>query len=105
MIKVNIKDLRPSQSIHSPLLPAGFIERVQSFKKVLADVEKTSLEETILNFQKDQHPERELEIWEEIASAFDSYIKTHPNLNLDEKRGVFKSYLGKTVGMEIPIPN
>ncbi len=105
MKKVNLKDLRPSTTISSPLLPTGFIERVQVFKKVLAEVEKTTLEETILNFQRDQHPEKELEIWEDIASAYEGYIMSHPNLSPDKKRNVFSSFLAKTVGMEIPITN
>lgn len=97
---VNISDINPNGPIRSPLLPAGFIERVQKFKKILAEVETTTLEKTILNFQKDQHPERELVVWEHIALNYQRFINDNNGLTLESKRGVLRVLLGLSSGVE-----
>lgn len=97
--KVKISDLRTSDVIRTPVLPAGFIMRVQKYKGLLAEVEKMTIEETILNFQRDLHPERELEIWEHIAKVYKDYEKSNPNITLSEKRDVLSVLLGLSVGM------
>lgn len=98
MKQVKISDINPNGPIRSPLLPAGFIERVRKFKKILAEVETTTLEKTILNFQHDQHPERELMIWEQIALNYRNFIKTNKDLTLESKRGALRVLLGSSLG-------
>lgn len=100
MKQVKISDINPNGPIRSPLLPAGFIERVRKFKKILAEVETTTLEETILNFQKDQHPERELMIWEHIALNYQHFINDNNGLTPESKRDVLKVLLGLSSGVE-----
>jgi hypothetical protein len=97
--KIKISELNTDGAIRTPLLPKGFITRVQKFKNILAEVEKMTLEETILNFQRDLHPERELEIWEHIARIYKGYEKSNPNLTLLEKRDVLSVLLGLSMGM------
>lgn len=98
--RIKIKDIKVDGTIKTPLLPSGFINRVQRFKKILSEVEKTTLEQTINNFQQDQHPERELRIWEEIASSYKDFIEVNPDLTIEEKKEVFSITLRLSMGVE-----
>lgn len=97
---INTRDININGAIKTPILPAGFIKRVQKFKKILAEVEKTTLEQTIANFQQDRHPERELKIWEHITSNYQNFIISNPNLTLEEKKDVFKVLISLSMGIE-----
>lgn len=97
---VKIKDINLNSPIQSPLLPNGFIERIRKFKEILAEVETTSLEQTILNFQHDKHPERELIIWEYIASVYEKFTTANPDLNLAEKKDVLAVALNLSMNVK-----
>lgn len=98
--KVKIADVKIGDTIRTPLLVDGFIERVQAYKKILADIEPTSIEETILNFQKDINPSDELQIWEHIALVYKGFIENNEKLTIEGKRDVFKVLLGISSGVE-----
>ena len=97
---MKIKDIKVSGVIRTPFLPEGFIERVRTFKIVLAEVEKMTLEETVYNFQQDVHPEKELEIWEYITANYKDFTEANPNLTLKEKKGTFRVLLSLSMGAE-----
>lgn len=100
MQQVNIKDINTDGPIRNPVLPTGFIERVQKFKNILAEVETMTLEQTVANFQKDQHPESELKLWERMASAYQTYVEANSQFNLEEKKDVLEVLLGLSMGVE-----
>ena len=97
---IKIKDINVNGIIKTPLLPEGFIKRGQKFKKILAEVETTTLEQTVANFQQDRHSERELKLWEHIAFNYQNFIKANPNLTLEEKKDVFRVLLSLSMGIE-----
>ena len=96
---IKISDLRESP-IQRPILPKGFIERVRTFKQVLADVEKSSLEQAVNNFQRDMHPENELRTWEHIVEIYQSYIFENAITDLATKKEVLSAILEMSMGME-----
>lgn len=96
--KVNISDLRMG-CIRDQVLPDGFIERVKAYKAILSEVETSSLEVAVSNFQRDVHPERELAVWENIAEVYQSFISENPIKELSEKRKVFSIILGASMGV------
>lgn len=98
--QVKIADIKNSGVIRTPILPKGFIERIVKFKKTLADVEKISLEETVLNFQKDVHPEIELEIWEHIAKSYQDFVCSNLKLTPEEKKETLGILLARSAGEE-----
>lgn len=100
MKQVNIKDISPNGPIRTPLLPEGFIERVRKFKKILEEVETTTLEHTVLNFQRDNDPEKELRIWEHIADTYQKFINENSNFSLEQKKEALKVILGLSMGIE-----
>ena len=74
--KVKISELHPGPIRHEELAP-DFVTRIRAFKEALGDVEPSSLEATLENFRRDVHPEREVEIWERIARAYQDFIARH----------------------------
>lgn len=83
--------------IRQELLPEGFIERVRKYKEILKEVETSSLEETVSNFQRDLLPERELKIWEKIASHYELKVKNNPSWGISKKKELFAEVLRSTM--------
>lgn len=94
--KIKISDLK-SGPIRQTVLPKDFIVRVQKIKEVLKEVETSSLEEIISNFQRDLHPEKELLIWEAIANSYKINTDRNQNWSISQKRTAFKELLGATL--------
>jgi len=98
-----VKDSELKQDpIRRPTLSDKFIKRIKNYKHILADVEKSSLEQALDNFQRDVHPENEIKIWEYIASIYQSYISEKSITNLAIKKEVFSVILWTSMGMGIP---
>lgn len=99
---MNIKMVKVSELKFGPIkhekLPDGFIVRVQKYKERLREVEITSLEETISNFQRDLHPENELSIWEAVADRYEIEEKNNPKWTVKEKRDCLGKLLFSTTG-------
>lgn len=82
-------------------LPGGFIDRVIKYKTKLSEVENTSIEETVLNFQRDHHPERELQIWEHITKVYQDECKRNPDWKITDKKQHFEYLLGMSLGVNL----
>jgi len=89
---VKVSELKFGQP-RDEVLPEGFIKRVIAYKEKIADIEKISLEETILNFQRDYHPLRELEHWEWVANCYEDECRKNPNMEKEEKLAYFEGLL------------
>jgi len=100
-IKTKNEKIRTNQIVSGPIrqevLPKGFIIRVIIFKELLKEVEETSLEETISNFQRDSNPMNELKIWEEIASIYTTFVKDGKTWTLKQKKDIFSKILTRTL--------
>ena len=96
--------LQPSQLYKGPIrhlvLSDEFIDRVKRFKRTLADVDGTSLEETIDNFKRDTHPGEELAIWERIANTYQLFLSRNPTTDLAIKKEIFAVLLGASMGAD-----
>ena len=97
LTKVKLKDIKVGQPQNVPL-PEGSVKRILEYKKKLSEVETSSLEMTLLNFQRDLFPEREVEVWEWIAENYKLSCKANPGWNLVHKKECFKHLLNKTLG-------
>jgi hypothetical protein len=97
--EVKISDLKPGPIQHKGL-PGGIVERIRAYKAVLADVETSSVEQTIEDFQRDLNPEKELRIWEQIASHYQWFVVGNPGLTQSEKKDVFSVLLGISMGAQ-----
>lgn len=85
---IDISSIKKS-GIRHEVLPDGFIARVLKYKEILKEVETSSLEETISNFQRDMFPDTELNVWESIATCFDLHCQNNPYWTLEQKKQAF----------------
>lgn len=93
---IKLSDLKHGPIQHE-VLPEGFINKVQKYKHTLKEVEKTSLEEVVSNFQRDFRPERELLIWETIAQCYETYVTENPKASLKQRKKHFADLLVGTM--------
>ena len=94
--KVKISELKTGPIRHEKL-PDGFIVRVQKYKVKLKEVDATSLEEAVSNFQRDLHPENELRIWEVIAYQYEKEVEANPRWTTKEKKDCLGKLLFSTM--------
>lgn len=83
-----ISDLKNGPIRHATL-PDDFIERVKNFKQAITEVDKTTLEATLENFQRDLNPEKELYLWEHIAKIYQWSVVANAGLSLAQKKELF----------------
>lgn len=95
--KTKLSDLKVGPIRHATL-PDDFIQRVKDFKQAIAEVDKTSLESTLDNFQRDLNPEQELYLWEHIAKMYQWSIVAHSGFSLPQKKEVLSLLLGLSMG-------
>lgn len=97
--KVKVSELKQG-AIKHPTLPTKLIERIKSFKEILAEVETSSLAETIDGFQRDAVPENEVKIWERIADVYRAYTTEKSVTDLATKKEVFSVILQASMGVK-----
>ena len=68
------------------------ISRVRRVQRVFSEVDPSPIEKWIEDFKRDENPERELAIWEGMASAYAGYTASN-SLTLDGKKEVFQVVL------------
>lgn len=56
-------------------LTDGQIERIKRFRETLADAHPAPIEEVLSDFRKDDNPEEEIRVWEEIAALFQNEVR------------------------------
>ncbi len=95
--KVKLSHLRPGPIRHRNL-PIIFIERIKNFKKILSDVDTTTIDDTIDSFKRDFNPGREIEIWEAIAEVYDDFVNKNHIKELEKKKEVYSILLKASLG-------
>ena len=97
-VLIKLRDLK-LVSRRREKLSSTLLVRARLVHQMLGDVSDVTLDEMINTFSRDLLPQREIEIWERIASA---YHEVHGKFSLssDEKRTVFRTLLGFSVGQE-----
>jgi len=76
--------------IRHATLPKELVQRIKAYKKILAEVDDSSLEEAIEDFKRDANPESEVVIWERIAGTYRACLQANKTLTeLTVKKEVF----------------
>ena len=86
-------DLLQRGPIQHAALPDALVERIKNFKAVLIEVEPAPLDETIEDFRRDLHPEREINVWERVAEAYQTALARTPAMSLQDKTKIFADLL------------
>lgn len=89
---VKTASLKQNTFQHAELSEA-LVEKIRNYKEILAEVEKTSLQETIDNFRRDAHPEMEVEIWQSIAAGYQDVTSKRAGMTLEQKREIYSGLL------------
>ncbi|TDW52041.1 poly(ADP-ribose)glycohydrolase PARG [Flavobacterium sp. 270] len=93
--QINPNELHINTIVHDSLTSEQ-IEKIKTIHNVFAEVDKSSLEQTITDFKRDLHPESEIEIWLQMANAYEGYLSKNKK-NLEEKKEVFKLILSRSM--------
>lgn len=76
------------------------VERIRAFKQVLAEHDRTSLEEALTNFRRDRHPEGEIRLWELTARVYDAELCARPAANAEERSLLFQAVFTCALGVK-----
>jgi hypothetical protein len=79
MARLRLDDLKPGPIRHKQL-PPSLIARIEALHSTLEEVYPQSLAEWLDGFQRDAHPEGEVQWWERLARCYVEYIsRKQPN--------------------------
>ncbi len=91
-----VKMMDPNEIQQGPIvsdtLTALQLKRIDYLYNTFKEVDPTSKEKWVEDFKRDQNPDREIEIWEMMANAYNSYCDGK-TIALDVKKEVFKLVL------------
>ena len=98
----DIEKINPNEIVHSEIvhqeLSKEQIEKIKKIQSSLSEVYKISLEESIINFKRDQNPDNEINIWLNMLNAYEKFIHKNGNeITLDKKQEVFKLILMRSM--------
>ena len=94
---MNPNDIRVSEVVHDSLT-TDQVQRIKKIQSTFAEVYPVSLEETITNFKRDQNPDSEIEIWLQMANAYEKYLnRKDGKLDLNKKKEVYKLILSRSM--------
>jgi len=97
---LEIEKLTPGAVVNETLSEKQ-IESIKKIHKIFSEVYPVSLDQTITNIKRDQHPDNEIEIWSAMA---DSYIqfssKNSGDDQLEKRKEGFKLILMRSIMSE-----
>ena len=94
---IKMSSLNVNMPIKHGDLPLALVNRIKNFKQMLGDMDPTSLEGTLENFRRDTNPEKEIAIWESIATVYKDTVSKNPNMTFEEKRNVYRDLLARSM--------
>jgi hypothetical protein len=92
IVKMDSKEITVGPIVHDSLTSEQ-MEKVKRIQKTFEEVYPTSLEETVTNFKRDQHPDKEITIWLNMATAYEKYIRKYPRADSAKKKEAFQLIL------------
>ncbi len=96
-ITIDPKSIRPSEVVNDSLSTTQ-IKKITQIQSTFAEVYPVSLEETITNFKRDANPDNEIAIWQDMADAYQKYLKSRTKeTTLDKKKEIFKLLLSRSM--------
>jgi hypothetical protein len=88
---VDPKRMEPGPIRHASLTEEQ-ISRAQRVQKIFSEVDPSPIEKWIEDFKRDANPDRELAIWEGMATAYETFTASK-SLTLEGKKEVFRVVL------------
>jgi len=72
------------------------INKITKIHSTFAEVDTSSLENVITDFKRDLNPDSEIDIWLQMADAYESNIKGK-NRTLEQKKEIYKLILSRSM--------
>jgi hypothetical protein len=88
---VDPDSVEPHPIVHASLPPEQ-IARIERVHRTFAEVDPTPLDKWIEDFRRDQEPEPQIRVWEDMALAYEGFLADR-ELSLDAKKEVFQIVL------------
>ena len=92
------KKVEPGPIRHTNLTEEQ-MSRVQRVQKIFNEVDPSPLEKWVEDFKRDVNPDRELAIWEEMATAYETFTSSR-SLTPDGKKEVFQVVLMRSAAAD-----
>lgn len=97
---MNPKDIAISPVVHDTLSKTQ-LEKIKRIQEVFAEVNPSTLEETITDFKRDRNPDNEIAIWLQMATAYEKFtLKRAKTLDLEKKKEAYKLILMRSMASE-----
>lgn len=94
---MNPNDIHVNEIVHDSLTTEQ-VQKVKRIQSTFAEVYPVSLDETITNFKRDQNPDSEIDIWLQMADAYQKYLSSKQSkLDLGTKKEVYKLILSRSM--------
>lgn len=94
--QVTVGDVQDGPIRHA-VLPNKLVNRIEILACVLQEQFPQSTEKWMEGFQRDAHPTREVEIWEDIATRYKRAI-SKGEVTVEQRESVFKALLTASLG-------
>ena len=72
------------------------LKKITKIHSTFAGVDTSSLENVITDFKRDLNPDNEIEIWLQMANAYESYMKGKSK-TLEQKKEIYKLILSRSM--------
>lgn len=96
--QVDPSTIQPSPTRHDAI-SEPLLARIRELQRVFSEVYPLSMDEWSEGFRRDRDPEREVAIWEAMASAYSSFT-TNRTLEFEAKREALGFLLQRSAGDE-----
>jgi DNA polymerase III delta prime subunit len=101
--KIEIQNLELNDIVHDSLTTEQ-LKDIKTIQKAFAEVNSSTLEETILNFKRDQHPDSEIVIWLAMAGAYEKFILSSGKpMDLSKKKEAYDLILLRSMMTEAEV--
>lgn len=97
IVNLDSEQIKLGEIVHDTL-SAEQLLKIKHIQSTFQEVYPVTLEETIINFKRDQNPDNEIVVWLDMSSAYENYLKSQTNnLDLTKKQEVFKLLLSRSM--------
>ncbi|KAA1247033.1 hypothetical protein [Aquimarina sp. RZ0] len=97
---IEIEQIGPDPVVHESLTEEQ-LEKIKEIYNAFKEVYPISLQETIKNFKRDHHPDKEIELWSAMVTSYKKASSKNKGEDLLEKRKeIFRLILMRSVTSE-----
>jgi len=101
--EISLQELKLNEIIHDSLTNRQ-IKDIERIQQVFAEVNSSTLEETMDNFKRDQNPDDEIKVWLQMASVYEQFTSDKV-IDLNKKNEAYSLILLRSMMTEAEVMN